>query len=257
MSENKSKQHVQIHVKQCSTLKPNDLLILANIKRFMNTETKRCMPSMKTISELSGFTQQTIVNSVKRLELVRELIVHRTPNKANEYEFPENSQFEMYSFEFLDNPALTRDEKAYLIGFQSCAVKNKSGYMGTTDSNEEIAKKINMSKRKIIELNKSLREKGIFAELTCLTKTESGLAKKMKTVDMELIGQAVLFVNQKVDNTISRVDFLEQQLAEVIKLNKAYLKENKRLVKENELLKLSKDAIILDMPLNNKEGNGD
>ena len=127
MSENKSKQHVQIHVKQCSILKPNDLLILANIKRFMNTETKRCMPSMKTISELSGFTQQTIVNSVKRLELVGELIVHRTPNKANEYEFPENSNFEMYSFEFLDNPALTRDEKAYLIGFQSCAVKNKSG----------------------------------------------------------------------------------------------------------------------------------
>lgn len=256
MSENKSKQHVQIHVKQCSTLKPNDLLILANIKRFMNTETKRCMPSMKTISELSGFTQQTIVNSVKRLELVRELIVHRTPNKANEYEFPENSQFEMYSFEFLDNPALTRDEKAYLIGFQSCAVKNKSGYMGTTDSNEEIAKKINMSKRKIIELNKSLREKGIFAELTCLTKTESGLTKKMKTVDMELIGQAILFVNEKVDNTISRVELLEQQLNEVIKLNKAYLKENKRLVKENELLKLSKDVIILDMPLNNQEGTG-
>ena len=249
MSENKSKQHVQIHVKQCSTLKPNDLLILANIKRFMNTETKRCMPSMKTISELSGFTQQTIVNSVKRLELVRELIVHRTPNKANEYEFPENSQFEMYSFEFLDNPALTRDEKAYLIGFQSCAVKNKSGYMGTTDSNEEIAKKINMSKRKIIELNKSLR--------TCLTKTESGLTKKMKTVDMELIGQAILFVNEKVDNTISRVELLEQQLNEVIKLNKAYLKENKRLVKENELLKLSKDVIILDMPLNNQEGTGD
>lgn len=253
MSENKSKQHVQIHVKQCSILKPNDLLILANIKRFMNTETKRCMPSMKTISELSGFTQQTIVNSVKRLELVGELIVHRTPNKANEYEFPENSNFEMYSFEFLDNPALTRDEKAYLIGFQSCAVKNKSGYMGTTNSNEEIAKKINMSKRKIIELNKSLREKGIFAELTCFTTDETGLAKKMKTVDMELIGQAVLFVNQKVDNTISRVDLLEQQLAEVIKLNKAYLKENKRLAKEVELLKSSRDAIVLDMPLIKEE----
>lgn len=253
MSENKSKQHVQIHVKQCSILKPNDLLILANIKRFMNTETKRCMPSMKTISELSGFTQQTIVNSVKRLELVGELIVHRTPNKANEYEFPENSNFEMYSFEFLDNPALTRDEKAYLIGFQSCAVKNKSGYMGTTNSNEEIAKKINMSKRKIIELNKSLREKGIFAELTCFTTDETGLSKKMKTVDMELIGQAVLFVNQKVDNTISRVDLLEQQLAEVIKLNKAYLKENKRLAKEVELLKSSRDAIVLDMPLTKEE----
>lgn len=253
MSENKSKQHVQIHVKQCSILKPNDLLILANIKRFMNTETKRCMPSMKTISELSGFTQQTIVNSVKRLELVGELIVHRTPNKANEYEFPENSNFEMYSFEFLDNPALTRDEKAYLIGFQSCAVKNKSGYMGTTNSNEEIAKKINMSKRKIIELNKSLREKGIFAELTCFTADETGLSKKMKTVDMELIGQAVLFVNQKVDNTISRVNLLEQQLAEVIKLNKAYLKENKRLAKEVELLKSSRDAIVLDMPLTKEE----
>lgn len=249
MSEDKSKQHVQIHIKQCSMLKPNDLLVLANIKRHMNGTTKLCDPTIKTISENSGFTERSVINSIKKLELSGELIIHRSTNKSNKYEFPENSNFEMYSFEFLDNPALTRDEKAYLIGFQSCAVKNKSGYMGTTNSNEEIAKKINMSKRKIIELNKSLREKGIFAELTCFTTDETGLSKKMKTVDMELIGQAVLFVNQKIDNTISRVNLLEQQLAEVIKLNKAYLKENKRLAKEVELLKSSRDAIVLDMPL--------
>lgn len=253
MSEDKSKQHVQIHIRQCSMLKPNDLLVLANIKRHMNGTTKLCDPTIKTISENSGFTERSVINSIKKLELSGELIIHRSTNKSNRYEFPEDSNFEMYSFEFLDNPALTRDEKAYLIGFQSCAVKNKSGYMGTTNSNEEIAKKINMSKRKIIELNKSLREKGIFAELTCFTTDETGLSKKMKTVDMELIGQAVLFVNQKVDNTISRVDLLEQQLAEVIKLNKAYLKENKRLAKEVELLKSSRDAIVLDMPLTKEE----
>ena len=253
MSEDKSKQHVQIHIRQCSMLKPNDLLVLANIKRHMDGTTKLCNPTIKTISERSGFTERSVINSIKKLELSGELIIHRSTNKSNRYEFPENSNFEMYSFEFLDNPALTRDEKAYLIGFQSCAVKNKSGYMGTTDSNEEIAKKINMSKRRIIELNKSLREKGIFAELTCFTTDEAGLSKRMKTVDMELIGQAVLFVNQKVDNTISRVDFLEQQLAEVIKLNKAYLKENKRLAKEVELLKSTKDAVILEMPLTKKE----
>ena len=253
MSEDKSKQHVQIHVRQCSMLKPNDLLVLANIKRHMDGITKLCNPTIKTISEKSGFTERSVINSIKKLELSGELIIHRSTNKSNRYEFPENSNFEMYSFDFLDNPALTRDEKAYLIGFQSCAVKNKSGYMGTTDSNEEIAKKINMSKRRIIELNKSLREKGIFAELTCFTTDETGLFKKMKTVDMELIGQAVLFVNQKVDNTISRVDLLEQQLAEVIKLNKAYLKENKRLTKEVELLKSSRDGIVLDMPLTKEE----
>ena len=238
MEEKKTNQHVQIHVKQCSILKPNDLLILANIKRFMNGQTKRCMPSIKTIADRSGFTQQTVVASIKRLELAKELIVHRSHNKSNEYEFPDNSQFEMYSYDFLDNPALTRDEKAYLIGFQ---------YMGTTDSNEEIAKKINMSKRKIIELNKSLREKGIFAELTCLSKTEAGLSKKMKMVDMELIGQAILFVNKKVDDNTARIELLEQQLAEVIQLNKAYLKENKRLNRENELLKNAKDAVILEL----------
>lgn len=256
MSEDKSKQHVQIHIRQCSTLKPNDLLVLANIKRHMDGTTKLCNPTIKTISEKSGFTERSVINSIKKLELSGELIIHRSTNKSNRYEFPENSNFEMYSFEFLDNPALTRDEKAYLIGFQSCAVKNKSGYMGTTDSNEEIAKKINMSKRRIIELNKSLKEKGIFAELTCFTTDEAGLSKRMKTVDMELIGQAILFVNQKVDNTISRVDFLEQQLAEVIKFNKAVLKENKRLAKEVELLKSSKDTVILDMPLNSKEEVG-
>ena len=93
MKEKKTNQHVQIHVKQCSILKPNDLLILANIKRHMNGQTKRCMPSIKTIANLSGFTQQTVVTSIKRLELAKELIVHRSHNKSNEYEFPENSQF--------------------------------------------------------------------------------------------------------------------------------------------------------------------
>ena len=117
--------------------------------------------------------------------------------------------------------------------------------MGTTDSNEEIAKKINMSKRKIIELNKSLREKGIFAELTCLSKTEAGLSKKMKTVDMELIGQAILFVNEKVDKNTARIELLEQQLSEVLKLNKAYLRENKRLNKELEMLKNIPEATVL------------
>lgn len=208
----------------------------------MNGETKKCMPSIQTIADKSGFAPRTVINSIAKLELAGELIVRRIPNSSNEYSFPENSQFEMYSLDFLDNPNLTRDEKAYLIGFQSCAVKNKSGYMGTTDSNAEIAKKINMSKRKIVAVNKSLREKGIFAELTCLTKTEDGLKKVMKTVDMQLIGQAVVFVNNKVDRNTARIELLEQQLNEVIKLNKAYLRENKRLTKEIELLKNSKDA---------------
>lgn len=247
MNENESKQHVQIHVKQCSILKPNDLLILANIKRFMNNDTRQCKPSIKTVATLSGFTQQTVITSIKKLELTGELIVKRTPNKVNMYEFPKNSSFEMYSFDFLDNPALTRDEKAYLIGFQSCSVKNPSGFMGTTDTNDQISKKINMSKRKIIELNHSLKEKGIFAELTCLSKNDAGFNKVMKTVDMQLIGQAILYVNQKVDDNTARIELLEKQLSEVLELNKAYLKENKRLNKELAKKTETKDAVILEM----------
>lgn len=244
----KSKQHVQIHVDHYSTIKPNDLLVLANIKRHMNKNTRMCNPSMQLIATQSGFTMPTISSSIKRLELANEIIIHRSVNKANVYEFPLNAEFEMYSFEFLDNPALTKDEKAYLIGFQSCAVKNKAGFMGTTYTNEQIGKMINMSERKIKSLNKSLRQKGIFSEITCLSRNEAGFNKVMKTIDMKMIGQAIILINDKVEqNSVdiaqnkAEIEEIKAQLEEVIKLNKLYIRENNRLQMKIEQLENEKE----------------
>lgn len=247
----KSKQHVQIHVDHYSTIKPNDLLVLANIKRHMNKKTRMCNPSMQLIAKQSGFTIPTVSSSIKRLELAKEIIIHRSTNKANIYEFPLNAEFEMYSFEFLDNPALSKDEKAYLIGFQSCAVKNKAGFMGTTYTNEQIGKMINMSERKIKSLNKSLRQKGIFSEITCMSRNEAGFNKVMKTIDMKMIGQAIILMNDKIEQhsidieqnkseireNKAEIEEIKAQLEEVIKLNRLYVRENNRLQAELEKLK--------------------
>lgn len=239
MEENKSKQHVQLHVEHYSNVRPNDLLVLANIKRHMNKHTRKCNPSMQLIAKQSGFTIPTVQASIKRLELLKEIIIHRSANKANIYEFPIKTEFEMYSFEFLDNPSLSKDEKAYLIGFQSCAVKNKAGFMGTTYTNKQISEMINMSERKIKSINKSLRQKGIFSEITCLSTTEAGFNKVMKTIDMNLIGQAIVYLNDQVNNNTKEIEELKRQLDEVIKLNKAYLKENHRLAMELEAIRQS------------------
>ena len=245
---NKSKQHVQLNVQHYTNLKPNDLLILANIKRYMNNKTRKCCPSIKTISEKSGFSERMVITSIHRLELALELIVHRqSQGLPNIYEFPKDSEFEMYSFEFLDNPNLTKDEKAYLIGFQSCAVKNKAGFMRTTYTNEQIGKMINLSRRKITEINKSLKEKGIYAELSCISKDEAGLNRMMKMVDMKLIGQAIVILHERVQKNTNDIAEIKQQLDEVIRLNKAYIRENRRLLKEVELLKNSQEVVPLEI----------
>ena len=61
-------QHVQIpDPSGYNDLKPTDKLVYANIKRYMNKETKTCYPSMSTISRKSGVSLPTIQQSIRRL----------------------------------------------------------------------------------------------------------------------------------------------------------------------------------------------
>ena len=65
-----SKQHVQVpdpDVKKHSSLKPIDYLVYANIRRYMNKDTKTCYPSLETISKDCDCSIPTVRSSIKRL----------------------------------------------------------------------------------------------------------------------------------------------------------------------------------------------
>lgn len=141
--------------------------------------------------------------------------------------------FERFTPEFLDNETMTAEEKAYLIGLHSQAYKNED-YAVTTYSNQEIADALNMNIRNVQRYNKSLQEKEIMTEIATQLTDSAGFNVPAKAVDMHKIGQAILYINKRVDNHEDRITSLEKML-------ELALNENKSLKKENELLKTAKE----------------
>ena len=226
-------QHVEVpQPKETETsLKPFDYLVYANIRRYVNKDTLTCFPSLDTIAKNCNSTIPTIRQSIKRLlkEKMFEVVI-RT-GQSTMYKFTNLLDgFEMFTSEFLDSDELSADEKAYLIGLQAKSFKNNDMAISTYN-NSELSKMLNVSLASIKRYNKSLKEKEIMSELqTSVKDSETGLIKTAKVVDLNKIGQAVLFINQRVDNHEERIQQLEKELKMVIT-------ENRRLTKENEKLK--------------------
>ena len=151
------------------------------------------------------------------------------------YKFKELlKDFERFTPEFLDNQDVTPEEKAYLIGLHSQSYKNED-YAVTTYSNQQLSDSLNISIRNIQRYNKSLQEKQIMTEIATQVTDSAGFKVPAKAIDMHKIGQAVLYINNRVDNHEDRITSLE-------KILELALKENEALKKENELLRTAKEV---------------
>lgn len=151
------------------------------------------------------------------------------------YKFKELlKNFERFTPEFLDNKEITPEEKAYLIGLHSQSYKNED-YAITTYSNQQIAANLNIPLRTVQNYNKSLQEKQIMTEIATSLTDSAGFNIPAKAVDMHKIGQAILYINKRVEDHEDRITNLERML-------EMALKENHSLKKENELLKTSKEV---------------
>ena len=225
MEENENIQHVQVpDPDEYKGLKPTDKLVYANIRRFMNKDTMTCYPSMTTIAKVCDVTVPTVQSAIKRLVKhgYIEILPDKHNSKNNIYKFKKiEKDFERFTNEFLDNPDLTPNEKAYLIGLQSQCYKNGQ-YAVTSYSNNKIANNLDMSLNSVKKYNTSLKAKEIMQELKSVSFDEQGFAKVIKAIDMAKIGQQVLF-----EVAINHEDRIQQLETLVEKL----LNENKELNK--------------------------
>jgi len=230
-------QHVQVPdpVKEKKNLKPIDYLVYANIRRYMNKDTKCCWPSLNTVANACDCSVPTIRTSIKRLHKEGLINIIKRKGQSDMYQFKELlKNFERFTPEFLDNKEITPEEKAYLIGLHSQSYKNED-YAVTTYSNQEIATNLNIPLRTVQNYNKSLQEKQIMTEIATALTDDAGFNVPAKAVDMHKIGQAILYINKRVDNHEDRITSLEKML-------ELALKENSSLKKENELLKTAKEV---------------
>ena len=192
----------------------------------MNKDTKLAWPSLDTIAKESQCSIPTVRTSISRLKKDGLIDVIKRSGQSTMYKFKDLlKDFERFTPAFLDNPDITPEEKAY---------KNED-YAITTYSNKQLADNLNMSIRNVQRYNKSLQEKEIMTEIATSLNDEAGFNIPAKAIDMHKIGQAILYINKRVDNHEDRITNLEKML-------EMALKENKSLKKENELLRNAKEV---------------
>ena len=192
---NTSLQHIQIpnNMTEVPGIEPFDLYVYANIKRYMNHQSKEAWPSMQTLKRVMHSGQDKILESINRLKGKYFSIAYRDNKKV--YIFSrEYSNFEPISMRFLDNPNLTSLEKSYIIATQQYMFKDFVGLGKTSIPTSTLADMIGMAEWAIYKCDKSLQSKG-YLDIVRTRKKDfiTGLPIPERIFHMDKMGQGVIW----------------------------------------------------------------
>lgn len=179
-------------------LKPGDKIIYASIRRFMNSETRECYPSIAKIKEKTGCGQNKIYDAINRLieagfiEKKKKL----TPSGkwSNYYYFPEtefDKHFEMFTNDFLDLN-LPTNIKEYYMDIQQYLYDKDTGAGKCSFNNTTIASKLGLSVPSVKKYNTYLIEHGFLSEENTGNYDSSGLPVVLKNFDLTALKQVDL-----------------------------------------------------------------
>ena len=238
MEEDKlpSKKHVQVpnNMTKKSDLEPRDLLVYANIKKYINYETKETFVGLETIAKDCKFTIPTVRKSINILKEKGYISVSKK-GRSNVYKFNKYKNFEPFSYEFLEGEQIESNEKAYIITAQAMMFKDVEGYGKITYDNKTLGEMINLSPKTIQRLDKSLMAKGFLSIVkTSSIDAETGLKINEKIFHLNELEQAVIWTLQKHDEDIQELKEVTSTTAKDVKI---VLSENVKLKQELDLLK--------------------
>lgn len=193
------------------TLEAGDKIIYASIRRYMNSDTRECYPSIRTIKEKLHCSQGRITAGLERLEKAGFIIKnkHKAPNGkwSNYYHFPESEfdkHFEMFTDEFLDLD-LPINIKEYYMDLQQYLYDKDTGVGKCSFSNNTLANKLGISAPTVKKYNTYLIEHGFLEEETTGNYDEAGLPVVQKNFNLTSLQQAALWVKavtaQVTENT--------------------------------------------------------
>lgn len=132
-------------------------------------------------------------------------------------------------------------------------------------SDRQLSELSGLDYRTIKKNHESLIDKGYANQITLQTKDPiTGLINKETIYHLNKFDQAIVFAIRKHEQHLAQhdtqIESLEERVQKLEKIakskdkdNELLIKENSRLRKEIELLKISKEAIVLDMPLTKEE----
>lgn len=216
MEEEKVIPHVQVPSKQ--DLTPDEKVLYAYIKQYMNTKTRTCYPSLRTIQKQTGFTPRYITELSNSLEAKGVFTVTRRKGKSNLYTFTNWDKFEPFSTEFLNNNKTSKDEKKFIICAQEHMIINPDTHCGKISySDNMLSQKTGLNRKFIKKVNNSLEDKGYMTPASLkLRDTETGLAREEKFYHLDEFDQAVAYVLQKheerLDSHDKDIDLLKREV---------------------------------------------
>lgn len=226
-----NKQHVQLpnDMTKSGELSQKDLLVYVTIKRYMNTRTKDCHPSLDTIVKVSGVSKPTVRKSIDTLKRLNYLTV-KIVGRKNVYKFNPHKSFEPFSYDFLDFD-LETNLKAYIMVAQQTMYKDIEGFGKITYSDSELASIINLDRHTIAKYNRALENKGFLSIIKTDKKDDvTGLKIDEKVFHLNELGQQVIWALQKHENDINELKDKTSELRDKTSKDvEMLLKEIKRL----------------------------
>ena len=227
----KVEQFVKVPTKELKErgLDMKDIVIYAYLKKHYNHVTKEAFPSMDLLVKESGISKPTVMKCLNNL-VKEDYIQIKKKGKPNHYTFSDVNKFEIYSFDFLDDPTLTTNQKAYMICMQPHMFKDKDLESGKiTYSEMDIANILNIDLRTLRKYESGLQQgdKPILTIVPTKKKDPlTGLAIQERIFDFAAY------------NNLVAIKFMEVQEELNTKASKEELQhEINKLTKENEMFK--------------------
>lgn len=233
-------------------LTPEQLLVYVIIKKNMNQKTHLSFINLGDIENLSGLSRPTILKYVEFIKNCGYFKIVKTGANLhyNSYVFPEqhrDEKFEKFAFEMIERDDLTPTEKAYLIALQKYLfIDFESGVGRISMSDLDLYQKIQGSRKKLMEVMKSLKEKGIITAETETFKRdkETGLRVRQREFVLRSYNEAALYrLEKQMANKPDR-DEVQHMIDKAIdaKLDQAVMKALKRMVFSNATDVLASEA---------------
>jgi DNA-binding MarR family transcriptional regulator len=213
-----NKQHVQVPTMNLveEGLTYSDPFIYACIKKHMNGHTKQAWPSNSTLTKISGMSNRTVTESIKRLEAAGYFSIKREFGKPNVYTFNDYKKFEIFSYDFLDRDDLTPKEKSYLIVTQPKMFKSETEGV-ITMSSDKLARSLSLDSKTLRKYEKGLVEKGLLDLVPYQTDNATGMPVYARHYDFEqwsnIIALKFIEQDERLDDHEHQLKRLEDEIA--------------------------------------------
>ena len=197
-------QHVQVPSHQDMT--PEEKLVYAYLKRYMNGQTYEAWPSLPTLCKEVRMNKNKLQEHLKSLEDKKFIQIIKRPGKSSIYKFNKWVNFEPFSEEFLTDKKTSLDEKQFLICAQEHMFINPETHDGKISySDLELSRRTGLDRRTIKKVNTSLKEKGFMTPIPLkIRDSETGLAREEKFYHLDEFDQAVAYTLNNHEDRINQ-----------------------------------------------------